>query len=77
MFMMPLPSNFDQLLKTAYIIVIFLTLSGPLLACSMAACVNGGPEFNRSFVVKVSHDGRPLQRVCSTKPKLDRLKRIC
>src|SRR4051812_39401527 len=51
------------LLKITVIPVMMCSLSGHTFACSVAACLNHGIESNRSFVVAVRHDGKPLRGV--------------
>jgi hypothetical protein len=51
------------LLKITVIPVMMCSLSGHTFACSVAACLNHGIELNRSFVVAVRHDRKPLRGV--------------
>jgi hypothetical protein len=40
-----------------------LVLSVPVAACSLAGCLNNGIETQRNFVVRLTHDGKPLAGV--------------
>lgn len=48
------------MLLRAVILAILAFAQYPLLACSAVACINGGSELRRAFVVVVRHEGRPL-----------------
>ena len=44
--------------------LILLAISpGSLTACSMAGCLDNGVELRPDFVIKITHDDRPLSRV--------------
>jgi len=50
------------LLPAIVLISILLYPTAPR-ACSMVGCINNGVEMRPDFVVKVTHDGKPLARV--------------
>ena len=52
-----------KLLRVASIAWFVLVFSAPALACSVASCLDHGPEMDRSLAVLVRHGGKPLPGV--------------
>lgn len=47
--------------KTSAAVIIFLFLATYASACSMNACLGRGEEFGPNFVVKITHDDKPIE----------------